>query len=224
MRSYGQYCPVARASEILAQRWTPIIVRDLLGGPTTYNRLSDGAPGLSRTLLTTRLRELERLGLVDRLPRDGSHVYVLTEAGQALGTVIDSLGAWGERWIDITPQQADPGYVLNSWVKFYLAEDQLPDRRVVVRFRFRDQPKVKSLWVIFDGDATEVCRKPPGFEEDVEVDAESVALAEWHLGRVEWVDAIRQGRIAVTGDRELGRALPRWNLRSQWVSAAHPTN
>jgi DNA-binding HxlR family transcriptional regulator len=220
MRSYGQYCPVARASEVLAQRWTPIIVRDLLVGPTTFNRLADGAPGLSRSLLTTRLRELERLGLVERTSdlESGAGHYGLTEPGRALASVIDALGEWGDRWLDVTPQQAEPGYVLNSWVSTYLATEALPDRRVVVRFSFRDQPKVKVLWVLFDGDDTEVCRRQPGFEEDLVVDAESVALAEWHLGQVEWPDAVRAGRIAVSGDRRLARLLPSWNRRSQWAA------
>lgn len=225
MKTYRQYCPIARASEILAQRWTPIIIRDLLNGPTTYSKLADGAPGLSRTLLTTRLRELQRLGLVDTTPdaEGKGSLYRLTESGDDLGDVLSAIGNWGERWLEVAPEHADPGLVLNSWSKIYLATDKLPRQRVVARFDFPDQPKKGTpLWLIFDGENTEVCRKPPGFEEDLIVTAQSVALAEWHLGRTEWEDAIAQDRIKVTGLPKLARALPTWNRRSRWVSADHP--
>ena len=225
MRTYGQYCPIARASEILAQRWTPIIVRDLLNGPTTYSRLADGAPGLSRTLLTTRLRELQRVGIVEttKSPNGKSSLYGLTEAGKDLGDVLLAIGSWGERWLEVAPEHADPGFVLNSWCKMYLAYDKLPERRVVARFDFPDQPRKGSpLWLVFDGDNSEVCRKAPGFEEDLVVKAESVALAEWHLGRTEWAAAVQSGRIQVTGLPRLAKALPTWNRRSKWVPADHP--
>ena len=103
MKTYGQYCPIARASEILAQRWTPIIVRDLLTGPTTFTKLADGAPGLSRTLLTKRLRELQRLGLVVTTPNPSGvgSLYRLTETGEDLGAVLHAIGAWGERWLEV---------------------------------------------------------------------------------------------------------------------------
>ena len=225
MRTYAQYCPIARASEILAQRWTPIIIRDLLHGPTSYSRLADGAPGLSRSLLTTRLRELERVGLVETMPnpvRTGS-LYGLTAAGKDLADVLDAIGSWGERWLEVAPEQADPGYVLNSWCRMYLARDKLPEHRIVVRFDFPDQPKKGSpLWFVFDGDNSEVCRQDPGFEESLIVKAESVALAEWHLGRAEWADLLQNGRIQVTGLPRLARALPTWNRRSKWVNRDHP--
>ncbi|MEN8239337.1 MAG: helix-turn-helix domain-containing protein [Actinomycetota bacterium] len=224
MRTYAQYCPIARASEILARRWTPIIVRDLLGGPTSYSRLADGAPGLSRSLLTSRLRELQELGLVETVPAPagGGSLYGLTAAGRDLGGVIEAMGAWGERWLDVTPQQADPAFVLNAWSSRYLAVGALPDDRVVVRFDFTDQPlRVNRFWMVFQSNSAEVCRAHPGFDEDLIVQTESVALAEWHLGRTEWAQAIRAGRIHVTGPRNLARSLPTWNVRSQWVTADH---
>lgn len=225
MKTYRQYCPIARASEVLAQRWTPIILRDLLDGPTTYSRLADGAPGLSRTLLTSRLRELERLDLVERTPSsDGKGwLYRLTESGEDLRPVLYAIGSWGERWLEVAPEHADPGFVLNSWCNRYLATDNLPEHRVVVRFDFPDQPKSATpLWMIFDETDSEVCRKPPGFEEDLVVTAESVALTEWHLGRIEWHHALAQDRIRVAGLPRLAKELPTWNQRSVWVTSDHP--
>jgi DNA-binding HxlR family transcriptional regulator len=217
MRSYGQYCPIARASEILAERWTPIILRNLLLGSTTFGEIADGAPGLSRSLLTTRLRELERAGVVEIVPAPSGrgHRYRPTEAGRDLAGVMAAMGTWGERWIELAPEHLDPGMVLHSWVHWYSERERLPDRRVVVEFTFPDRPrKGGTMWVIFDGDRSEVCQTYPGFEVDLFVVAGSRPLAEWHLGRIEWNDAIRDGRITVSGPSRLARALPTWNRRS----------
>jgi DNA-binding HxlR family transcriptional regulator len=219
VRTYGQYCPIARAAEILAERWTPIIVRNLLLGATSFNQIADGAPGISRTLLTYRLKELEQAGVITVDRTAGRRVvYQLTRAGSDLSDVMLSLGTWGERWLELGPPHLDPGVVLDSWVRWYLARDALPDRRVVVRFDLPDRPrKANQLWMIFDGDRTEVCRTNPGFAEDLIVTAASRALAEWHLGRIAWADALRTGQIDVAGLPSLARALPTWNKRSGWA-------
>lgn len=221
VKTYRQYCPIARASEILAQRWTPIIIRELLNGPASYTRLADAAPGIPRSLLTSRLRELERIELVETTPTESSKGarYRLTTAGEDLTEVIGALGAWGERWLEVAPEHADPGYLLNSWCTTYLATDQLPEERVVVRFDFTDLPgKAFPLWMIFDEGNAEVCRAHPGYDEDLIVQAESVAIAEWHLGRIEWADAVRQRRIQVEGPTHLVKQLPAWNRRSRWAA------
>ena len=221
MRTYGQYCPIARASEVLAERWTPIILRNLLLGSTTFSEIAAGAPGLSRTLLTTRLRQLERVGVVRTSPNPsgrGSH-YHLTDAGRDLAGVMKALGTWGGRWMELAPEHLDPGVVLHSWVSWYLATECLSERRVVAHFQFPGLPKKGGeLWIIFDGERSEVCRKDPGFEVDLFVQAEPAALAEWHLGRIEWADALRAERIRAVGPSSLARALPTWNRRS---AAAH---
>lgn len=220
MRTYGQYCPIARAAEILAMRWTPLILRNLLLGSTTFNQIADGAPGIPRSLLASRLRELERLGVVksqSNAPGRGSR-YGLTEAGEDVRNVMLAMGSWGERWLELAPEHLDPGVVLNSWVSWYLAHDLLPDRRVVVRFDFPDRSrKAGQLWIIFQGDRTEVCRTHPGYDEDLIVTSDSLTLAEWHLGRVAWRDALRTGRIKIAGPTRLARELPRWNRRSGWA-------
>jgi DNA-binding HxlR family transcriptional regulator len=218
MRTYGQYCPIARASEIFAERWTPIILRNVLNGSVTFTEIANGAPGLSRTLLSTRLRQLQRAGVIEGSPHPSGRgsLYHPTEAGRELMTVMKALGAWGERWIELGPHHLDPGFVLHAWVHWYLERDRLPERRVVVRFDFPGLPgKVKSMWVLFDGGRSEICRKDPGFEVDVYVEADARALAEWHLGRIEWAEALREDLIRVQGPRTLARALPTWNKRSE---------
>jgi DNA-binding HxlR family transcriptional regulator len=220
MRTYGQYCPIARAAEILAERWTPIILRNLLLGATTFGEVAGGAPGISRTLLAYRLREFEAAGIVERTGSPGGRDsrYVLTRAGRDLNAVMLAMGTWGERWMEMTPRHTDPGVVLDSWRRWYLAVDELPDKRVVARFDFPDQPKkVECLWMIFDGQRTEVCRTNPGFDEDLVVTVDSRALSEWHLGRLAWADGLHSGRIAVAGPPTLARALPKWNRLSGWA-------
>ncbi len=220
MRTYGQYCPIARASEILAERWTPIILRDMLNGAETFTELADGAPGLSRTLLSTRLRQLRQAGVVEITdsPVGRGKRYTLTEAGRDLHDVMLALGTWGERWIEMAPEHHDPGVVLEAWCRRYLNHEALPQHRTVVRFEFPDQPiKGNCLWMIFDGADSEVCRTYPGDEEALVVIAESKALAQWHLGQTTWADCILSGRIQVHGPRSLAEELPHWNRRSVWA-------
>ena len=220
VKTYAQYCPIARTSEILAQRWTPIIVRSLLNRSSSYSSLVDQAPGIPRSLLTSRLRELQSAGLVIKTANTSGRgtVYTLTEPGEDLAMVINAMGVWGERWLEVTPQHADPLYFLNSWINTYLNHDALPEQHVVVRFDFTDQPpKASPMWVIFDRHHPEVCRRNPGYEEDLIVNAESVALAEWHLGRAEWARLVADGRVTVTGVPRLAKALPTWNQRSLWA-------
>lgn len=220
VRTYGQYCPIARASEILAERWTPIVMRNIINGETTYTGIAEGAPGIPRTLLTNRLRQLERAGLVERTPhpRGRGSLYSPTEAGRGLHDVMVAMGTWAEQHLELRPEHCEPGSVLHAWCRSYLAHEHLPGHRVVARFDFLDQPKkADTFWFIFDGDDSEICRTHPGLEEDLVVTAESQALAEWHLGRTEWADAIRDGRIDVVGPLRLKRDLPKWNRRSAWA-------
>ena len=214
MRNYGQYCPIARGAEVLAERWTPIILRNLLHGCRTFNDLSDGAPGLSRALLTKRLRELEHAGLLTITPKSdgrGSY-YEPTQAGREAWNVLAALGTWGDRWTDILSAHADPNAVLWSWCHNYQNVDALPADRTVVQFEFRDQRgRWIREWFHIDHGAIELCRFDPGFQVDLAVRIDDpVPFARWHLGLVEWRDLLRTG-VTVTGPRHLQRALPNWN-------------
>jgi DNA-binding HxlR family transcriptional regulator len=216
VRTYGQYCPIARASEILAERWTPIIVRNLLAGCTTYSQISAGAPGLSRSLLTQRLRLLERVGVVEvrPKPRGRGVVYQLSDAGRDLRDVMSALGTWGERWLELGDEHTNPRLVLWAWCTAYLDRERLPDRRVVVRFEFSDQPADnRRVWLLVDHGDAEVCKHDPGFEEDLIVETDARTFACWHLKRIEWAAAVRSGHIRIKGPRSLAHALPTWNRR-----------
>lgn len=217
MKGYGQFCPIARASEILAERWTPVILRNLLYGCTSFSQLVAGAPGISRTLLSQRLRGLQRAGIIDISSKaDGNgSVYELTAMGRELWSVLHAMGDWGAKWLELAPATASPDVVLWSWCNAYLQRDRLPDRRVLTRFDFPDQPKSRQrLWLLVDNRHAEVCHKHPGFDEDlIVVVHDAQVFARWHLGLVEWVDALRADAVHVDGPRDLARALPSWNRR-----------
>jgi DNA-binding HxlR family transcriptional regulator len=225
MRGYGQYCPVARGAEVFAERWTPIIVRNLLLGCTTFNDISAGAPGLSRSLLTQRLRRLESAGIVytHPKPRGRGAIYQLTPAGRELATVVDALGAWGERWLVLRQEHTNPFVVLWAWTRFSLDADCLPARRVLVRFDFADQVRYRHLWIHAEHGAAEMCDEYPGFAEDLVVEMDSPTLVEWHTGRLGWADAVRAGRIHVSGPPSLARALPTWHRFDAAAETADPS-
>jgi DNA-binding HxlR family transcriptional regulator len=212
VRTYGQYCPIARASEIFAMRWTPIIVRNLLLGCETFSEIQDGAPGIPRTLLSQRLRLLEHHGIIERHPSAGGRGsrYRLTAAGEELMGVCDALGAWGARWLEMAPPHMDAGVVL--WSMCRLADpDELPERRTVIRFDLRDGPRPR-FWLVLQKEGSEVCVKPPGYDEDLVVTASSEWLAKWHMGKISLARAMHEGLIEVEGPRTLVRRLSRLGL------------
>jgi DNA-binding HxlR family transcriptional regulator len=149
MQKYKQYCPVARASEILADRWTPLIVRELILGSHRFNEIDRGLPGISRSLLSSRLRDLEDAGVVERLPRAQSKVgeYHLSEAGRELSSVIEALGAWGVSWAFGDPRPEELDAALLVWkIHQRINRDLLPDTRTVVEFDFTARAEGGCGW------------------------------------------------------------------------------
>jgi DNA-binding HxlR family transcriptional regulator len=213
MRGYGQpFCPITRASEIFATRWTPIIVRNLLLGCRTFGEIQAGAPGIPRSLLTERLAQLERLEVVTRRPNPGRRgwIYELTEAGQELAPVCQALGNWGARWLEAAPANLD-GAVLLWAIAKSMDRDRLPRQRVVIRFEFLDQPKPKHrYWLLVQRPEPEVCRKPPGFGDDLTVTTETEWLAKWHMGTISLGQALHERLITVDGPRQLVHDLSGW--------------
>lgn len=221
MRTYGQrYCPIARASELFAERWTPIIVRNLLLGCTTFGEILEGAPGISRSLLTQRLRELERHGIVTRedRPRGRGSRYLLTAAGRELHKVCDALGAWGAQWLEVAPRELDPGIVLWAVAKC-MDRAKLPDKRVVIRFDLRGFPQ--RFWLLVQRPEPELCRKHPGFDEDLVVTTAPADLARWHMGEFSLRQATTEGLIAISGPPRLARAFGSWGGQTPFADVVH---
>ncbi|MBI2169570.1 MAG: helix-turn-helix transcriptional regulator [Actinobacteria bacterium] len=218
MRTYGQYCPIARGAEIFAERWTPLIVRNLYLGCGTFSAILEGAPGLSRTLLSLRLRQLERLGVVESVPKPGGRGrnYKLTPSGYELFKVCESLGEWGARWLEIAPENLDPFVALWSMCNA-LRRDRLPAGRVVIRFDFTGRGRHERYWLLIEHGDTEICKEYPGLDEDLYITAEAEAFVKWHAGHLSWAEATRDRRIQLDGPSQLVRAFPTWNARSAFA-------
>jgi DNA-binding HxlR family transcriptional regulator len=227
MRGYGQpFCPITRASEIFATRWTPIIVRNLLLGCRTFGELQAAAPGIPRSLLTERLQQLQRLDIVARSanPSRRGWIYELTDAGEDLAPVCEALGTWGARWLEAAPHDLDAAVLLWA-ISRSMDPDRLPEQRVVIRFDFRDQPRPKHrYWLLVQRPEPEVCRKPPGFPDDLTVTTDTEWLAKWHMGTMSLAHAMHARTIEVTGPRHLIRDLSRWGGVSPFatVPSARP--
>lgn len=214
MATYRQYCPIARASEILAERWNLLIVRNLLFGATTFTTIAQGVPTMSRSVLSKRLGELERAGVVRTVPKPTGRgsTYHLTDAGRDLTDVLDGLGRWAERWVDVLPEHADPGFALWAWCQAQLDRSALPGGRVVVHFEFPDEAQGnRYFWMLIEHGDAELCVTDPGDEPALRVVADSTAFVEWHRGALSWAAAIRRRAIVVTGTRSLVRSFPSWN-------------
>jgi DNA-binding HxlR family transcriptional regulator len=217
VRTYGQYCPIARGAEIFAERWTPLIIRNLYLGCGSFGEILAGAPGLSRTLLSHRLDQLQRLGIVESAPKTGGRGrhYRLTSAGDDLFAVCRSLGEWGARWLEIAPEHLDPFVALWSMCNA-LRRDRLPDRRVAIRFEFTGRARRERYWLLIERGEAEICKTYPG-SEDLCITAEAEAFVKWHAGQLAWAQAVREGTIQLRGPSWLARAFPTWNARSMFA-------
>lgn len=227
MRGYGQFCPIAKASEVLAERWTPLVVRELLCGSHRFSELQRGVPLMSRSLLAKRMRELERAGVVERRPApDGRRSeYHLTAAGEELRPIIMGLGTWGQRWArsELSRDELDPRLLM--WdLQRNIETEALPAHRVVVRFRFTDvRPTLPRVtWLILDRDDVDVCYRDPGFEVDLVVSGRLRALIGVWLGDSSMSGVIGADELRIEGSRSLARAFPRWLRRSAFATVERP--
>ena len=219
---YGQFCPVAVASEIFAERWTPVILRELVLGSRRFNQIQRGVPRISRALLVKRLRDLEGHGVLSS--RGGE--YRLTPAGEELGEVVVQLGKWGQRWTSPVQRDRLDARLLVWDMRRRIAVDRLPQRRVVVRFDFRGVPAShkwpRAYWLVMERPEVDLCIIEPGFEVDVFVDADLAALSRVWLGEVPIRQAIREGGVNLNGDRQMVREFPSWLLLSTLAAVPRP--
>lgn len=210
MRDYGQFCPIARSSELLAERWTPVIVRNLLNGCRTFSEIRQGAPGIPPALLTQRLLLLERYGVLVRNSKESGRgaTYDLTEMGRALGPVCDALGQWGARWLEMEPRHLDPAFILWATVKL-VDVDALPTGTTTVRVRLSDHP-AQSYWMLLRRPQPELCTRSVGLVEDLLCDTDSSTLVDLHLHRLTYPRAVRAGRLRFEGAPALQRGFAHW--------------
>jgi DNA-binding HxlR family transcriptional regulator len=221
VEQYGQFCPIALGAEIFAQRWTPLILRELLLGSHSFSQLQRGLPRISRNLLVQRLVFLEEAGVIERRSRPESRGfdYYPTPAGEELRPVVMALGTWGYKWTaqELRPENLDAG-LLMWFLRRRVNTENLPDERVLVRFQFRGQGKrgpvwleeQQSFWLVLDKPEVELCLHDPGFEVGLVVDADLEAMVRVYLGHLPLSQALRNGSVDLSGRRDLRSGFRAW--------------
>jgi DNA-binding HxlR family transcriptional regulator len=216
---YHQFCPVAKAMELLDERWTMLIVRELASGSERFTELRNGLPRISPTLLSRRLQHLERAGVLTRHEDDDGVRYRLTTAGRELRPILESLGAWGVRWIgELGDRDLDPKLLL--WdMRRNVRHDALPAGRTVLRFDFSDVARGgRRWWLVLSPADADVCDLDPGYDVDVTVHAHLRAMVDVWLGDRTWSDTLKTGEVRFEGPESLRRAVPDWFLLSAFAA------
>lgn len=223
MSSYGQFCAVAKAMELLDERWTLLVVRELLAGSSHFNELRRGNPKMSPALLSKRLRTLERAGVIERVSEGGKGSYRLTPSGLELRPVIEALGAWGSRWIgELGESDLDP-HLLMWDMKRTIPVDEWPRGRTVVAIHFSDtEPQASHWWICVAEGNTDVCDYDPGFEVTAWVESTLRTLVNVWRGDRSWQAAIGSGAVQIQGMDSARAALPRWLAQSQLAAVPRP--
>jgi DNA-binding HxlR family transcriptional regulator len=220
---YGQFCPVAKAMELLDERWTLLVVRELMMGSRHFNALRRGVPRMSPALLSKRLQTLVRAGVVERW-EDGNRVsYRLSESGRELEPIVEALGKWGIRWIpELGDEDLDPHLLL--WdVHRNIDTEAVPDGRTVIGFVFPDVPAAdRCWWIVVTGEGVDVCDSDPGYPVRVTVESTLRMLTRVWRGDLTWAAALRSGDLVLRGEEQARRALPRWLKLSSLAPTPRP--
>jgi len=211
MKTYGQFCSMARALELLGERWTLLIVRELLCGSRRFGEMQRGIPRISRTMLSARLRELADAGAIERHDDATGPAYRLTPAGEELAAVVRELGTWGQRWLrrDLSPGELDARPLL--WdIQRRVRRDALPDKPLVVRIELTDQRGAAARhFLLLRRSEVSLCTANPGFPEELVVRTDRRTLVAWWRGDLTFRQAVQSG-LAIEGRREWVRAFPDW--------------
>ena len=220
MINYGQFCTVARGAEVFGERWTPLVVRELLCGSTRFNDIRRGVPRMSATLLAQRLRKLEEIGVVERVREGSANEYRLTAAGEELRPIVMALGHWGARWIGsrLQPNQLDAGFLM--WdVRRFAKLDEFPrERRIVIHFSFSDaRPRERLWWLVVEHGSADLCRDDPGHEVTLIVESSVLALTDVWSGEREPSEVLGSRELRVTGPARDAKQLWHWLGRSAFA-------
>jgi DNA-binding HxlR family transcriptional regulator len=223
--SYGQFCPVAKAMELLGDRWTLLVVRELLAGSEHFNDLRLGVPRMSPSLLSSRLGQLTRAGIVERHDDGRAVRYFLTPAGRELAPIVMAYGAWGTRWIgELGDEDLDPKLLLWDMHR-NVNHETVPRPRAVVQFRFIDvAARNRNWWLVITPDEADVCDVDPGHEVTVLLVARLRDLTRIWRGDIAWSAAIRSGALKLQGAAQVRRAFPGWFRLSAFAELARPAS
>lgn len=212
--SYGQFCPIAMAAEIICSRWTVLVLREMLSGSTRFNDLRRGVPRMSPTLLSKRLKELVEAGVITATPspQKGATEYKLTQAGEDLRGPIMSLGVWGQRWIEasLTLKNLDPSLLM--WdMRRNLRPEPFPPRKCTVKFSFPElRTGHKTWWLVIEGGEVDLCAVDPGYDVDLYVRGSLHSMTSVWMGHSTLKAEIDAGNIELTGDKAIARSMHTW--------------
>ena len=220
--TYGQFCPVSMAAEVLCSRWTVVLLRELLCGSTRFNDLRRGLPRMSPTLLSKRLKELELSGVVRTVPTaSGAFEYQLTEAGEELRPLVMGIGSWGQRWVEsrLSLRNLDPSLLM--WdMRRNINFDPLPARRCTIQFLYPELPvSQRNYWLVVEADTVDLCSFDPGYEVDLLVTSSLKTMTSIWMGLTPLTTEIKAGRVQLDGDPAVGRAMQAWLKLSVFAPA-----
>lgn len=218
---YGQFCPVAKAAELLDQRWMLLVLRELMAGSERFNDIRRGVPRMSPTLLSRRLRQLARAGVVVR--GDDGH-YRLTAAGEELRPIVGGLGQWGTRWIpDLGDPDLDPHLLLWDMHRG-VRLSALPTGRTVLHLRFPDvtAADAREWWLVMTRDGAEACDFDPGYEVAATIETPLRTMVRVWRGDVSWDTAVRSGDLTVNGPERIRRRVPDWLALGAFAGVPRP--
>jgi DNA-binding HxlR family transcriptional regulator len=223
MSSYGQFCPMAKAMELLDERWTMLVVRELLLGSKHFNDLRRGVPKMSPALLSRRLQRLTRAGVVQRTEVDGRTSYTLTECGRELNDVVQALNVWGVRWIgQLGDNDLDP-HLLMWDIRRTVPVDDWPRARTVLAFRLSGvAAKASSWWLMVADGKADICDFDPGYDVAAVVSTDLLTLTQIWRGDVSWKRALLDGSVKIDGPSDVRRAVPTWLGQSNSAAVPRP--
>jgi len=223
MKGYGQFCPIAKASEVLGERWTHLVIRELGAGSDTFNDLRRGLPLMSPSLLSARLKSLEAAGVVLRTESEAGVRYTLTEAGSELKPILRALGSWGQRWARTTLDQNDLDPSMLMWdIHRSMNVAYFGDGRTVLLFEFSDYTsKFRRWWLVVDSGEVDVCMKDPGYEVDLHICTDVKTLTGMWMGDIGFVPAIRSKALVMKGSAKLKKDISTW-LGTNYFAAIAP--
>jgi DNA-binding HxlR family transcriptional regulator len=210
--SYGQFCPVAMAAEIVCSRWTALILRELLCGSARFNDIKRGVPRMSPTLLSKRLKELEQAGIIETAEEQGGRVYRLTPAGEELRPVILQLGSWGQRWIEskLSLKNLDPSLLM--WdIRRNLDPQPLPDRRCTIAFEYPElDAGRRHWWLVVERAGVDLCYTDPGYDIDLHIRCPLRSMTAIWMGLATIPREIEAGRLELLGDKAMAQTMQQW--------------
>jgi DNA-binding HxlR family transcriptional regulator len=212
-KGYGQFCPLAKAAELLCERWTMIVIRELVAGSHQFNDLRRGLPLMSPTLLSRRLKQLTEAGVVQKISENsGKQVYELTEAGRELEPLVKVMGVWGHRWARSQFEDHDLDVGLLMWdIRRGVNSASFPARRLVIEISFTDAPKgMGQWWLVSENSDVDLCLKTPGHEVDLVIKSTIRALTSVWMCEQSLAAALKSGELSLLGPNELQELLPVW--------------